>query len=843
MNKQTRRFSFLWLLLIMLMPILVSAKNNMGTINIKVGETYYVSHGYDNSYYTVSGSWFRTDGNAFAITGSNSGNGKCEIKGMQVGTSTLNWTGYVYASGSGWDVEAYWTVNVTEDPVIKVSSITLNTNSLSLKVRQEETLTATVWPSDASDKSVSWSTDNADVATVSPLGTVKAKAEGSAIITCKANDGSGVYATCTIIVKGELPESETGTIKQIAAGSSHTMILMSDGTLWACGENDKGQLCDGTTTNCNKAKRVMTDVAYVAAGGGHTMIVKEDGSLWACGWNEYGQLGDGTYTDCSIPKQVMTDVASVSAGTWHTLILKSDGSLWACGYNKHGELGDGTQINKNRPRQIMSGVVTMAAGQTHTLIVKNDGSLWSCGLDNNGELAGGPFFSGSYATVTEPKQAMTGVKAVAAGASYSMIIKQDNSLWTCGEESYGCLGVGSKNIYFNTEQIMTGVKAVSARYYHTLILKTDGTLFACGWNYSGQLGDGTTTNSSTPKQVMTEVASVAAGSNHTVIQKKDGSLWACGGNKYGQLGDGTNTDRYTPVEISIDILVTNITLNKSSLTLQEGQEEKLEATISPSNAKDKSVTWTSSNTNVVTVDGNGTVLAKANGNATISCSANDGSGVEATCNVTVITRPESITLPASQTVKAGETITLTPTVTPANAEYALTWTSDDETVATVNSAGVVMGVKKGQTFINVETDNGKAAYCKLTVTAAEPTGIELPKNATVYVGGTLLLTPTITPEGAETTLTWKSDDETVLRVDATGVLTGLAEGLALVTVTTANGQTSNACKVKVEQDPSGISDVLVGARANFPVYTLSGQRLAAPRKGINIIGGRKVIVK
>ena len=106
-----------------------------------------------------------------------------------------------------------------------------------------------------------------------------------------------------------------------------------------------------------------------------------------------------------------------------------------------------------------------------------------------------------------------------------------------------------------------------------------------------------------------------------------------------------------------------------------------------------------------------------------------------------------------------------------------------------------------------------------------------------------MLTPIITPEGAETTLTWKSDDETVVRVDATGVLTGVAEGLALVTVTTANGQTSNACKVKVEQDPSGISDVLVGVKANFPAYTLSGQRLAAPRKGINIIGGRKVIVK
>ena len=293
-----------------------------------------------------------------------------------------------------------------------------------------------------------------------------------------------------------------------------------------------------------------------------------------------------------------------------------------------------------------------------------------------------------------------------------------------------------------------------------------------------------------------------------------------------------------------DLLLTSITLSETFLSLLTGQVYILTATVTPNDATDKSVTWTSSDTSIATVDSNGKVTAKSKGSATITCKANDGSGVEATCIVTVTNpKPDNIVLPASQTVKAGETITLTPTVTPANAEYALTWTSDDETVATVNSAGVVMGVKKGQTFINVETDNGKAAYCKLTVTAAEPTGIELPKNATVYVGGTLLLTPTITPEGAETSLTWKSDDETVVRVDATGVLTGVAEGLALVTVTTSNGQTSNACKVKVEQDPSGISDVLVGVKANFPVYTLSGQRLDAPRKGINIICGRKVVAR
>ena len=206
-----------------------------------------------------------------------------------------------------------------------------------------------------------------------------------------------------------------------------------------------------------------------------------------------------------------------------------------------------------------------------------------------------------------------------------------------------------------------------------------------------------------------------------------------------------------------------------------------------------------------------------------------------------VVKPINIVLPSTATVVADEKITLTPEITPENAEYTLTWTSDDKTIATVDANGVVTGVKRGRTFINVETDNGKTAYCKLTVTAPEPIKIELPKSATVTVGGTLTLTPIITPEDAETTLTWKSDDESVARVDANGVLTGVDEGLALVTVSTANGLTSNACKVSII--PTGISTVMMGEKAGVPVYSTSGQRLAAPRKGLNIVGGRKIVVK
>ena len=256
------------------------------------------------------------------------------------------------------------------------------------------------------------------------------------------------------------------------------------------------------------------------------------------------------------------------------------------------------------------------------------------------------------------------------------------------------------------------------------------------------------------------------------------------------------------------VLVTDITLNTTSITLTVGQSQQLTATVTPNNATNNTLSWSSNNENIATVNSNGLVTAVSKGSAIITCKANDESGVKNSCNVTVNQPdPISISLPASSSVAVRSTIKLTATFTPSYASANLTWSSDDETVATVSSDGIVTGVKKGQTFINVETDNGKTAYCKLTVTAPEPNAISIPKNAIVLIGSTLTLTPTITPEGAETTLTWMSDDESVVRIDANGTLTGIAEGMALVNVSTANGLVSNTCKVKVEYNITVRGDV------------------------------------
>ena len=182
--------------------------------------------------------------------------------------------------------------------------------------------------------------------------------------------------------------------------------------------------------------------------------------------------------------------------------------------------------------------------------------------------------------------------------------------------------------------------------------------------------------------------------------------------------------------------------------------------------------------------------------------------------------PVSITLPTKESVVAGETITLTAEMMPEGAVSRLTWTSDDETIAVVNEKGEVTGIKVGQTFINVQTDNGQTGWCKLTVTQPSVTQIVIPEKETVSRDETITLTATLLPEGATGTITWTSDDETIARVNAKGEVMGIKEGLAIIYATAENGVRSNPCKLKVDV-PASVLDVKSDS-STFNVYTQAG---------------------
>ena len=251
------------------------------------------------------------------------------------------------------------------------------------------------------------------------------------------------------------------------------------------------------------------------------------------------------------------------------------------------------------------------------------------------------------------------------------------------------------------------------------------------------------------------------------------------------------------------VLVQGVSLNATSMELTEGQSATLVATVSPSNAEHKTVTWITSNESVARVI-DGMVIAMKSGKATITVKTDDG-GKTASCEVTVIpmvTRVVSVSLDrTSATLTEGEELTLTATINPENASNKnVTWTSSDSSVASV-SDGKVTALKAGSATITVKTeDGGKTATCNVTVSPkVYPVGsVSLDRtSATLTEGDELILTATVNPENASNkNVTWTSSDSSIASV-TDGKVTALKAGSATITVKTEDGGKTATCNVTV----------------------------------------------
>ncbi|HPX18784.1 MAG TPA: hypothetical protein PKW43_08440 [Deltaproteobacteria bacterium] len=222
------------------------------------------------------------------------------------------------------------------------------------------------------------------------------------------------------------------------AGGWHNLGLKSDGTLWAWGDNNQGQLGLGDWRERFAPERVGADADWVSvsAGGLHSLALRANGTLWAWGCNLSGQLGTGNFWQIrSLPAQTHiagTDWVAASAGELHSLGLKTDGTLWACGNNERGQLGDGTAQNRSRFTQVGADTdwVAVSAGGMHTLALKADGTLWAWGDNRRGQLG----FDGSEAVYLPGKVTdETDWKAISAGREHSLALKTDGTLWAWGQ--------------------------------------------------------------------------------------------------------------------------------------------------------------------------------------------------------------------------------------------------------------------------------------------------------------------------------------------------------------------------------------------------------------------------
>lgn len=141
-------------------------------------------------------------------------------------------------------------------------------------------------------------------------------------------------------------------VEQVSLGEHHSGAITEDGSLWMWGQNEYGQLGDGTTEDKHAPVKVMENVKMISLGGYYSGAITKDGSLWTWGWNYGEELGDGTTEDKHTPVKVMENVKEVSLGAYHSGAITEDGSLWMWGQNGYGQLGDGSTKDSEYPINI-----------------------------------------------------------------------------------------------------------------------------------------------------------------------------------------------------------------------------------------------------------------------------------------------------------------------------------------------------------------------------------------------------------------------------------------------------------------------------------------------------------
>lgn len=350
--------------------------------------------------------------------------------------------------------------------------------------------------------------------------------------------------------------------KEIAPGRQHSVAIKTDGSLWAWGRNQFGQLGDGTTINKNVPTRIGddNDWAMVDASLYNTIALKNDGSLWCWGNNNYGQIGDGNQGENlfnPVPTRIgtATDWVAIAITYNRAYALKSNGTLWGWGYGQY--LGNGDSIDHYVPHQIGTdnNWVAVTTSSMDNLALKSNNTLWGWGENEAGGLGNGTTFLVPIPTLTGNGTSDWSKISIGKGSNdgaSSMSIKTDGSLWASGGNFYGTLGIGNND----DVSMMTRVGSESDwNWASTDIgtsfgLKTDGKLWGWGSNIVGQIGDGTLVDKNLPVAIAPEISFVKVrNESHVLAISENNSLYAWGWNNYGQLGDGTFVNKPVPTLI------------------------------------------------------------------------------------------------------------------------------------------------------------------------------------------------------------------------------------------------------------------------------------------------------
>ena len=644
-------------------------------------------------------------------------------------------------------------------PFVEVTSVSLSTSSMTLEVGQTATVTATVAPSDATDKTITWSSSNTDVATVSG-GKITARSAGRAII--KATSSNGKSASVIVTVKEPVVEVTSVSI------SNYSLSL----------EVGQSSTVTATVNPSNATDQTIT---------------------WSSSNTDVATVSNGTITAVSVGRAVIKAKSSNDKSASVIVTVKEPvvevTSVSISNYSLSLEVGQSATVTATvNPSNATDQTITWSSSNTDVATV-SDG------------------------TITAISAGRAVIKAKSSNdKSASVIVTVKEPVVEVTEVSLSTSSVELE------EGQTTEVFAV--------VVPSDATDTFITWASSdtsvADVNDGIITAVGEGTATITAVASNGVGAELTVTVKK-------------------------PV-----VEVTSIVLSRSTANLLEGRSTTATATIEPSDATDKTVTWTSSDPSIATVS-NGRITAVSAGKATITAATSNG--LTATVAVTVkpaVVEVTSVELSKSTTnLVIGHSTTVKATVSPTGAtNKTLIWTSSDTSVATV-ADGKITAVGGGTATVTAESNNGITASLTVKVTVPA-TGITLSKSTTnLVIGHSTTVRATVAPADATNkTVKWSSSDTSIATV-SNGRITAVGGGTATVTAKTSNGLTAtltvkvsvpatsitlskstvnlavdHSTTVKAELAPTDVTNKTVKwSSSDTSVATVSGGKITALKKG------------
>ncbi|MBQ7587655.1 MAG: Ig-like domain-containing protein [Lachnospiraceae bacterium] len=699
-------------------------------------------------------------------------------------------------------------VVTVEGPKTDVTGITVTPTAKTIDEGDDFMIIPTVQPGDADDKTVIWTSNASDVATVDGNGKVTGISEGEATITATTNDG-GFTAECVVTVNKKKTSVTGITVEPSERTIKEDEEFVITATVSPNNADDK------TVKWASNAPGIATvdengKVRGIAVGEATITVTTNDGGKKAsCTVTVVKKKTDVTGITVSPTARTITEdeeftiTATVSPDN-----ATDKGVTWSSSDTAVATVDENGKVTGISAGEAIITATTVDGGYTAECVVTVTGSK----IDVTGITV-----DPTARTIEENEEFIIVATIIPDNATdKSVTFTSSDPLVAAVDEDGKVTGIseGEATIIATTND---GNK--KARCKVTVLKRKKDVTGITVEPASKTINTGEEfiiSPTVTPDDATDKSVTWTSSDTDIAVVDRDGKVT---GKAPGTVtitattNDGGFTAGCTVTVIEEE--EERVILNKYDISLYEGDRELIIATVKPDSVADKSVTWSSSDPAVATVDEHGWIEAVKAGVAVITATSKNGKTAD--CIVTVISRTvpvESITAdPVSKTIFIGESFFITTTITPADAtDKGVTWSSDDPVIASVYR-GSVTGYSIGTTTVRVRTnDGGKEASCIVTVKErpVEVKSIILdPTEDQIFINETLPISAKVLPENAmDKTLKWTTNNPSVATVDDNGNVRGVGLGEAVITARASNGVNA-VCIIKVIDLPPRVKEIYV----------------------------------